>query len=313
MQHEPREPVAGEGQEQPPHASRPEPSAPAGHRRARPRRQHVLLEQGQRRVVRLEQVPRPRKLHRAERRLPVVEHAVGLGERLAGIAEVVRALVAGERLVGEDERADLLVGRPALRPPVRRGPGEVAPVQRDVVAVLVRDDLLDRRPVGGHLSRDDELLQGREVARLDLGRPARRLHLVERGHVDRRLRELVPVNEVREELGPVEVQRVVDRIRVRDEDAHGLAGRGGVRAPVRAREPPARRRQPARDDPVAHDHPARDAEPDPLRRARRASRRRRGGRSTGECSGRHRGRDEQDPERPPRRHARTVGHAARFS
>src|SRR5207248_4979722 len=80
---------------------------------------------------------------------PLVQHAVVLRKRLAGVLLVKRALVAGRELALLGALADVLVRRPALRPPVRRRPRIVVAALCDVMAVLVGDDRLrrDRRLV----------------------------------------------------------------------------------------------------------------------------------------------------------------------
>src|SRR5205814_128765 len=74
----------------------------------------------------------------------VVQVGIAVGPPLARVVEVVGALVAGEVDPLVDARADQLVGRPVLRPPVQRREGIVPAEGCDVVAVLVRDDVLAR-------------------------------------------------------------------------------------------------------------------------------------------------------------------------
>ena len=74
---------------------------------------------------------------------------VALGESLAGVAEVVQSLVAGEQRAGARAAADVLVARPARRAPVERHRERRRrfAVAGDVVPVLVREDEFAARPV----------------------------------------------------------------------------------------------------------------------------------------------------------------------
>src|SRR5205085_11601092 len=74
---------------------------------------------------------------------------VGVGEPLAGVVPVMRALVAGVELALARPLADVLIGGPALGAGVDCGPGRVVAVVGDVVTVLVGDRVIVRHPVGG--------------------------------------------------------------------------------------------------------------------------------------------------------------------
>jgi hypothetical protein len=114
---------------------------------------------------------------------------------------------------------------------------------RDVVAVFVGHDLLHRSPVGRRLAGHDHLLLVEQIAAVGLGRMTESLDLGHRCHVHGQFRDLVSVHELRHEVGPLLVERVVDRIRLRDVHLHLLAGGNRVDAAMSigdtcAREPP---------------------------------------------------------------------------
>ena len=117
---------------------------------------------------------------------------------LAGVHRVVRALVAGVRLLPRHPGAHVRRARPSLRPPVDRRPRVVQSVRSDVVAVLVPDDLGGRR-VEGRLGRGDQLVA---CIAAEGARAADLLHLVDRRDVRLQLCELGPVDEVRRRTRP---------------------------------------------------------------------------------------------------------------
>ena len=210
------------------------------HGRACPRARDVLLEQPQRRRVGVERaaddVPADRRL--AER--GEAEHAVGLGEGLAGVLVVRRALVAGRSRARGGLGADVLVRGPALRAVVLGEPGRVGAVVREVVAVLVRDELSRRRRAELVLRRGVDRLAspGRNRrAPASRRRPAtgRRRAGSGRGSASRARARGRACRDTSAQLCG---QRRVDRVGVRDLDVHGgaerVAGRIGA-APAERR------------------------------------------------------------------------------
>ena len=101
-----------------------------------------------------------------------------------------------------------------------------------MVAVLVGDDLLDRHAVVRRIARHDDLLALEEITPVCLCRLTDALHLGEGRDVQGDLRDLLAVEESRDELCPALVDALVPGIRVGDEDLHLLAARGGVDASV---------------------------------------------------------------------------------
>src|SRR5207249_3496179 len=104
-----------------------------------------------------------------ERLYPSIENPIALGERFAGVQRVVSALVAWESGSASNGRTYTFIARPTLCSPRARVPGRVAPVVRYVVAVLVRRELLDGRPVWWGVPRQDDRLEIRDVARVGIG------------------------------------------------------------------------------------------------------------------------------------------------
>jgi hypothetical protein len=113
----------------------------------------------------------------------------------------------------------------------------------DVVAVLVAEDLL-RGGVEDGLARCDELISSVTAER---AHAADLLHLVQRPDVRAELRELGPMGEMHEELGPG-LRGDLRRERVGDANVDDLAGRGRDRATaIRDRGPSETARVDARD------------------------------------------------------------------
>ena len=225
------------------------------HCRPRPGGGDVLLQQLQRRGVRVESLiddlPAARRL--AERRQR--QHAIRLRERLARVLAVRGSFVSRRGRARGGAGADVLVRRPPLRPPVLRTPRRVVLVVRDVVAVLVRDDLLRRRLVELVLRRGVDRLGRRVVAgeRLVAAVPVR-LEGRERHQVQRQPAELGAVRQRAEIGGPALWQRLVDWIAVGDDDvdrrAGGVAGR--VRPVPRERGAGKHERDEADDEHALH-------------------------------------------------------------
>ena len=208
---------------------KPRPVARAGERpaqcrarRVRPRIGDVLREQVESRLIRVEAGvdDLPRQLFDAEAAL--VQDAVVLGEVLTGIELVVLALVAGEELTRLRALADVLVGRPPLRPPVDRRPWVVRPAVREVMAVLVRDDRPRRDRAQVLAERDDRhrtwAVAAERACAADL------MDAIERRQVQRQLRELGAVEQRAEQVGePLRGRRIGGEQLVLDEDRHRLA------------------------------------------------------------------------------------------
>ena len=111
--------------------------------RTRPGIQHVVPDRRERLGVRVHQLVVVPGL------LRVVHVRVAVREALARIVPVVAALVAGEEQAAAHARADVHGARPVLGAPVQRLPRAVRSPERDVMAVLVGQRVLDRDAAHG--------------------------------------------------------------------------------------------------------------------------------------------------------------------
>ena len=180
---------------------------------------------------------------------------VALGEGLAGIAEVVQSLVAGEQRPGARAAADVLIARPARRAPVERHRERrrAFAVAGDVVPVLVREDEFAARPVvrGRAVAVEEDLVFAAVVAGIGAV-AAVEPDLARRVELHRQQLHLRAVEQRAEEVGDLlRVGGVAARLTGGgDGDRHRLAAAVVDRVAARFRG----RRDPRRADAGRPDH-----------------------------------------------------------